>query len=108
MGLSLLGDSQAGSVLAAMLIESSSPEVDAAVAAALGWVKDPRPLPALVEHLREEESDVARAWVSVALGRIVDTARRPWNAELMISANYDQSPDTLRDVQNGKGVLDYP
>lgn len=108
MGLSLLGDAQAGAVLAAMLIKSASPEVDAAVAAALGWVKDPRPLPALVEHLREEESDLARAWVSVALGRIVDTAPRPWNAELMISANYDQSPDTLRDPQNGQGVLDYP
>ncbi len=108
IGLWLLGDGEAGPALAGMLLRASSPEAQGGIAAALGWVKDPRPVPALVERMRADPNHLTRAWISVALGRIADPAPMPWNAALMVGANYDQAPATLRDPDAYRGVLDYP
>ena len=108
IGLSLLGDAQAGPVLANMLIRGASPEVQASIAAALGWIKDPRPLARLSERLQEDRDDLARAWTAVAVGRIADPAAMPWNAGLMVGVNYDVPLVTLRDPDTRHGVLDYP
>ncbi|MEM7309765.1 MAG: HEAT repeat domain-containing protein [Planctomycetota bacterium] len=108
IGLSLLGDGLAGTVLSNMLLRASAPEVQASIAAALGWVKDPRPLPKLCERLRDDPSHLSRAWISVATGRISDPEDLPWNAHLMVTANYDAVLPTLRDPNARQGVVDYP
>jgi HEAT repeat protein len=108
IGLSLLGDTQASPALARLLVQASSPEVQASLAAALGWVRDPTPLPTLTERLIEHTNDLSRAWISVAVGRISDSAPRPWNASLGVGVNYDVALPTLRDVDSLQGVLDYP
>jgi len=107
IGLSLLGDAQASPVLANLLVRTSSPEVQASLAAALGWVRDPKPLPLLTERLAEDPNTLSRAWISVAVGRIADADARPWNASLSVGVNYDVALPTLHDP-DVHGVLDYP
>ncbi|MCZ6596024.1 MAG: hypothetical protein O7B99_00130 [Planctomycetota bacterium] len=109
IGLSLLGDAGVSQVLSAMLERSSRPEVQASIAAALGWVKDPRLLPQLGERLvARGVGDSPRAWTAVAVGRICDRDLLPWNSLYSVGANYDVTLPTLIEPDYGTGLLDLP
>lgn len=109
IGLSLLGDVETGPMLSALLLKESTPEIQASIAAAMGWVKDPRPLRELCERLGDpEQNDLSRAWTAVAVGRICDPSDLPWNARLSVGINYDVALTTLVDPDARTGILDLP
>ena len=109
IGLTLLGDQETGTRLFELLERASDPEVQASIAAAMGWTKDPRPLSRLCERLlAAETNDTARAWTAVAIGRICDPDDVPWVGRLSIDVQYDVDLPTLIEPRFLTGVLDMP
>jgi HEAT repeat protein len=109
IGLSLLGDQETGQRLFQLLENSSSPELQASIAATLGWIKDPRSLDDLAKRLSDERvSTISRAWTAVAIGRICDQDDLPWNGRVAVGVNYDVVFPTLIEPEFSTGLLDLP
>ena len=109
IALSLLGDQEAGSILYSVLERSSSPKVQASIASAMGWIKDPRPLGQLCERLLDtRRSDTSRAWTAVAVGRICDADDWPWVGRLSANVQYESWLPTLIEPGFQTGLLDLP
>lgn len=109
IALSLLGEQDTGARLFEMLTETSDPEVQASIAAALGWIQDPRPLPDLCQRVLDPDvAETSRAWSSVALGRICDEAAWPWVGRWSVGVNYDVDLPTLLEPEFQTGLLDLP
>lgn len=109
ISLALLGDQDTGKQLAAILARSSNPQVQASIASAMGWIKDPRPLSDLCKMLNDtRRNDIARAWTAVAIGRICDADRWPWVGRLSAGVMYDVALPTLLEPTFETGLLDLP
>ncbi len=109
IGLGLLGDQSISSLLFSLLSRASDPEVQASIAAALGWLRDPRPIGPLAERLADTELGATpRTWTAVALGRICDVDPWPWVARWSVGANYDAPLASLVDEDFKSGLLDLP
>jgi HEAT repeat protein len=109
IALALLGDQETGSRLFGVLEDASNPLVQASVASAMGWVRDPRPLGDLCELLGDSRrNDSARAWTAVAIGRICDEDRWPWVGRLSVNVLYDLALPTLLEPIFETGLLDLP
>jgi hypothetical protein len=107
IALALLGDQETGSKLCDILESSSNPMVQASVASAMGWIRDPRTLERLSARLATEGiGDTPRAWTAVAIGRICDRDDWPWVARLSVDIAYDVALPTLIDPEFGTGLLD--
>jgi hypothetical protein len=105
--LGLLGDKAAVPTLMDMLSNSSSLSAQAAIASALGTIGDARAIEPLVALARDKsQTDLARAFAVVALGRVADGDALPWNAALSVDASYLANPPTLTDPASGTGILD--
>jgi HEAT repeat protein len=105
VALGQLGDRNASMVLLAMVEQSDSVAVLAAVAIAIGRIGDRRSIKPLLALLADKElTKLARGFVAAALGGIGDKDQLPFNAPLTVDCNYTSSVDTLT---NGiTGVLD--
>ncbi len=105
VGLGRLGDREANTRLLAMIADSESVAVLAALANAIGQIGDRRAIEPLIEMTRDAElTKLARAFVAAALGGIGDRAPLPWNMPLSRDSNFGAPVDTL---SNGAtGVLD--
>jgi hypothetical protein len=109
IGLALLGDQEAGRQLFAILERSSNPKVQASVASATGWIRDPRTLTDLCRMLEDvRRTDAARAWTAVAIGRICDDDRWPWVGRLSVDVQYDVAIPSLLEPTFETGLLDLP
>jgi hypothetical protein len=116
IALGLLGDTTAGDTLVRLLEQQNSLAVFASVAYALGSIGDRRALdpllavfanPPVVPHPRMAAgaaTDLAKAFVVVALGLIADAKEFPWNDPIARHLNYRASCETLTD--GSVGVLD--
>ena len=105
VGLGRLGDREANDRLLAMLKQSESVAVLAALANAIGVIGDRRAIDPLVALTKDEElTKLARAFVAAALGGVGDRSPLPWNMPISRDSNYGAPVDTL---SNGvTGVLD--
>jgi HEAT repeat protein len=109
IGLGLLGDQDTGTRLFEVLLRSANPRVQASVASAMGWIRDPRPLGNLCSLLGDaRRNDAVRAWTSVAIGRICDQDRWPWVARMSVDVLYDVNLPTLLEPIYETGLLDLP
>ena len=109
IALALLGDQQNGLRLFDVLSQSSSPDIQAAVASAMGWIRDPRVLDQLARVLADGgTNDVLRAWTAVAIGRTCDEDPIPWLGRYSIAANYDVALPTFVESEYETGLLDLP
>lgn len=109
IALSLLGDQQTGSRLFSLLKKSANPKVQASIASAMGWIKDPRPLLELTRLISDtRRNDTARAWTAVCIGRICDTDDWPWVGRLSVDVLYDVFLPTLIEPTYQSGLLDLP
>ncbi|MSR61861.1 MAG: HEAT repeat domain-containing protein [Planctomycetes bacterium] len=109
IALALLGDQGNGTRIFSLLDRSSNPKVQASVASAMGWIRDPRPLGDLCAMLADpRRSDAARAWTAVAIGRICDQDRWPWVGRLSVGVQYDVALPTLLEPIYETGLLDLP
>lgn len=59
------------------LLKDSDPDLRHAAANALGWMRDPRALPALIERLQSDKDGWVRQAAARALGRIGDSGATP-------------------------------
>ncbi len=105
VALSHLGDADAVPALLDMLKASESTATMAAIASALGELRDRRAITPLVAALADmERSTLARAFAAAALGGVADKDELRWNAVIARDVNYSALVDTL---SNGSsGVLD--
>jgi HEAT repeat protein len=109
IALSLLGDQVTGLRLFELLDLDPSPELQVALASALGWIQDPRPLVPLCGRVADRGlSRHARAWSAVAVGRICDVDDPAWVGRVSVGVNYDVALRTLIDPEYGTGLLDQP
>jgi HEAT repeat protein len=109
IALGLLGDQDTGTRLFEVLDRSANPKVQASVASAMGWIRDPRPLGNLCGLLADSRrNDAARAWTSVAIGRICDQDRWPWVGRMSVDVQYDVALPTLLEPIYETGLLDLP
>ena len=109
IALGLLGDQGTGTRLFEVLDRSGNPKVQASVASAMGWIRDPRPLANLCTLLGDSRrNDAARAWTSVAIGRICDQDRWPWVGRMSVDVQYDVVLPTLLEPIYETGLLDLP
>jgi HEAT repeat protein len=106
IGLALLDDSTLVPDLVKTLASAQSLASQSAAASVLGWIGDHRsiePLCGLFE--KREVTTSARAFAAVALGRVCDRDRLPWNAAVSTGIQYRAATDTLTSA-NGSGLLD--
>jgi HEAT repeat protein len=105
VGLGRLGDRGANEQLLAMMRDSDSTAVLAALANAIGQIGDRRAIEPLVAMTTDNElTKLSRAFVAAALGGVGDGPVLPWNLPLSRDSNYGAPVDTL---SNGStGVLD--
>lgn len=105
VALSHLGDPDAVTSLIEMLEASESTATMAAIASALGELRDRRAIAPLVAALADtERSTLARAFAAAALGGVADKDVLRWNTAIARDVNYSALVDTL---SNGSsGVLD--
>jgi len=109
IALGLLGDQGTGTRLFEVLDRSGNPKVQSSVASAMGWIRDPRPLGNLCTLLGDSRrNDAARAWTSVAIGRICDQDRWPWVGRMSVDVQYDVVLPTLLEPIYETGLLDLP
>jgi HEAT repeat protein len=109
IALALLGDQETGVRMYDVLDKASNPKVQASVASAMGWIRDPRALDKLCTALGDmRRNDTARAWTAVAIGRICDRDRWPWVGRLSVDALYDVNLPTLLEPIYETGLLDLP
>ncbi len=109
IALALLSDQETGSRMFSVLDKASNPKVQASVASAMGWVRDPRPLSDLCQMLGDSRrNDTARAWTAVAIGRICDEDKWPWVGRLSVNVLYDVALPTLLEPIFETGLLDLP
>jgi len=107
--LALVGDPGAGPWLFEALHSASNPEAQAALASALGWTRDPRPLRRLCERLEDDSvSRHGRAWTAVAIGRIADTDDVPWVGRHSVGVNFDVESPLFFDLELAAGLFDLP
>ena len=75
----------------------------------MGWIRDPRPLGNLCVLLGDSRrNDAARAWTSVAIGRICDQDRWPWVGRMSVDVQYDVALPSLLEPIYETGLLDLP
>ena len=107
IALALLGDGSAARPLFTMLEEVSDPEVQASVASAIGWSRDPELLHDLIQSLGDSRiSDRRRGWTAVAIGRIVDGDQWPWTGRWSQHTNYLGQVATRIEPDYRTGLLD--
>ena len=105
VALGHLGDTETVPALLEMLKSSESTATMAAIAQALGELRDRRSIEPLIAALQDpDRSALARAFVAAALGGVGDKDVVRWNAAIARDVNYSALVDTL---SNGNtGVLD--
>ena len=109
IALAILGDQDTGARLFEVLDRAGNPKVQSSVASAMGWIRDPRPLGNLCSILGDtRRNDAARAWTSVAIGRICDQDRWPWVGRMSVDVQYDVALPTLLEPIYETGLLDLP
>lgn len=100
-----LGDTEAVPLLLEMLERSESMATMAAIASALGELRDRRSIDPLLKALHDpNRSSLARAFAAAALGGVGDKDELRWNAAIAREVNYGALVDTLGD--GSTGVLD--
>ena len=105
VALGHLGDPDAVPALLEMQKASESTATMAAIASALGELRDRRAIDPLIAALKDtERSMLARAFVAAALGGIGDKDALRWNTAIARDVNYSALVDTLSNGSNG--VLD--
>lgn len=105
VALGHLGEADAVPALLEMQKASESTATMAAIASALGELRDRRAIDPLVAALKDtDRSMLARAFVAAALGGIGDKDALRWNTAIARDVNYSALVDTLSNGSNG--VLD--
>jgi len=103
--LAAVGDRQAADLLLPRLQSDSNLARLAAIAQALGAIRDRRSLEPLARVLEDPEpTSLARAFAAAALGAIADPRELPWNTTLRGYVNYRAATETLWD--GAAGILD--
>jgi hypothetical protein len=106
IGLALMEDATLVPALVDTLEKASSLASQSAAASVLGWIGDRRTIdPLLVLLANTEATASARAFAAVALGRVCDQDRMPWNAVVAQDVHYRAATVTLRSA-DGTGLLD--
>jgi len=106
IGLALLEDRTLVPALLETLEKANSLASQAAAASVIGWIGDYRALQSLLSLLANREVTAsARGFAAVALGRICDRDRLPWNASITEDIQYRAAPATLI-AGDGTGVLE--
>jgi HEAT repeat protein len=106
IGLALLEDRTLSMTLVGTLSQATSLASQSAAASVLGWIGDRNSIPPLVELLRKKDVTAsARGFAAVALGRVCDRDRLPWNSIVSTGLQYRASTDTLIS-SDGTGLLD--
>ncbi|MFT7541434.1 MAG: hypothetical protein ACI9K5_002403, partial [Gammaproteobacteria bacterium] len=106
IALAILGDQDAAPVLL-QILENANPTVQASIASAMGWIRDPRALQILTRRMTDPtRSSISRGWAAVAIGRIADQEDWPWVARYSTNIQYDVSLPELLDPVFEQGLLD--
>ncbi len=106
IGLALIEDASLVPSLINTLEKAESLASQSAAASVLGWIGDRRSIdPLLALMARTEATASARAFAAVALGRVCDQDRLPWNAVMMQDCHYRAATPTMRS-SDGTGLLD--
>lgn len=106
VGLALLEDSTLVDALVSTLQKATSLASQSSAASVLGWIGDRDAIAPLLKLLGDPGATAtARAFAAVALGRVCDRDRLPWNALVAEDIHYRASPSTLASA-DGTGVLD--
>ncbi len=106
IGLALLEDPTLVLALIDTLEKANSLASQSAAASVLGWIGDRRTIdPLLTLVTRTDATASARAFAAVALGRVCDQDRLPWNAAVAQDVDYHAATPTLTSA-DGTGVLD--
>jgi hypothetical protein len=106
IGLALIEDATLVPSLIDTLEKAEGLASESAAASVLGWIGDRRTIDPLLTLMgRTEVTASVRAFAAVALGRVCDQDRLPWNAAVMQDCNYRAATPTLR-ASDGTGLLD--
>jgi HEAT repeat protein len=106
IGLALIEDGTLVPSLIETLEKAESLASQSAAASVLGWIGDRRTIEPLLTLLsRTDVTASVRAFAAVALGRVCDLDRLPWNAAVMENFQYRAATPTLRSA-DGSGLLD--
>jgi HEAT repeat protein len=106
IGMALIEDPTLVPSLIETLEKASSLASQSAAASVLGWIGDRRTIDPLLSLAgRREATATARAFAAVALGRVCDQDRMPWNAAVAQDFNYGAATVTLTSG-DGTGILD--
>lgn len=106
VGLALLEDHTLVPTLVDTLEMAQSQASQAAAAGVIGWIGDRRAVrPLLALATRSDATASARGFAIVALGRVCDRDRLPWNAWIATNVNYRAATATLV-AGDGTGLLE--
>ncbi len=106
IGLALLEDRTLVPTLVETLAKAASLASQGAAASVIGWIGDRRAVTPLLELLAKGDvTDGARGFAIVALGRVCDRDRLPWNAVISEDVNY-RAPTVTLLSGDGTGLLD--
>jgi HEAT repeat protein len=106
IGLVLLEDRTLVPTLLQTLEKAASLTSQAAAASVIGWIGDQRALPGLLALVANRDVTAsARGFAAVALGRVCDRDRLPWNAEICEDVHYRAATVTLN-AGDGTGLLE--
>jgi len=105
VALGVLGDQHANDQLLALLEDSESVAVLAAIASAISRIGDRRAIDRLIAMTEDKGmTKLGRAFVAAALGGVGDKDELPWNVPFSVDVNYATGIDTL--TNGATGVLD--
>lgn len=103
--LGLLGDKRVAMDLVERLSDDNTVAVSASLSQAIGFIGDRRTIDPVISLLRDRKAkQIPRAFAAVALGRIGDGARLPWNSAIARNLNYRANFETL--TGSGTGIPD--
>lgn len=107
ISLGLLRDHQIADKLVDQLIQAKTLAQRSAYATSLGWVGDQRSIDSLLKLMSDKSlTPTSKAFVVVALGRIVDPRPLPWNAQFLKDFHYPSAAVTQIDRANFTGIFD--
>jgi HEAT repeat protein len=106
IGLAMLEDRTLVPTLVETLSTATSLASQGAAASVIGWIGDRRAVDPLLKLLGNKDVTAsARGYAAVALGRVCDRDRLPWNAVVAEDVHYRAATVTLV-AGDGTGVLE--